>query len=83
MVELTLTAKGQVTLRKELLKHLGVKPGDKIVVDFGPNNKATLSASPKHSDLDGFFGSFHDPDQKPMTIEEMNEIIADGWAGKR
>ena len=27
MTQLTVTAKGQVTLRKDLLKHLGLKPG--------------------------------------------------------
>lgn len=30
MSTLTVTAKGQVTLRKDLLEHLGVHPGEKI-----------------------------------------------------
>ena len=34
---LTVTAKGQVTLRQELLRHLGVKPGEQIVRE-GPAN---------------------------------------------
>ena len=29
MSTLTVTAKGQVTLRKDILKHLGVQPGEK------------------------------------------------------
>ena len=33
MTTLTITAKGQVTLKKELLQHLGVKPGQKIEVE--------------------------------------------------
>ena len=33
MGTLTVTAKGQVTLRKEILKHLGVRPGEKFAVD--------------------------------------------------
>src|SRR5215470_14060959 len=33
MSTLTITAKGQVTLRKDLLEHLGVRPGEKITVD--------------------------------------------------
>jgi len=36
MSTLTVTAKGQVTLRKDLLKHLGVNPGEKITVDKIP-----------------------------------------------
>jgi hypothetical protein len=30
MSTLTVTAKGQVTLRKDVLEHLGVHPGEKI-----------------------------------------------------
>ena len=36
MVDLTVTAKGQVTLRKDVLNHLGVRPGDKITVHMHP-----------------------------------------------
>jgi bifunctional DNA-binding transcriptional regulator/antitoxin component of YhaV-PrlF toxin-antitoxin module len=32
MSTITVTAKGQVTLRKDLLRHLGVEPGHKISV---------------------------------------------------
>ncbi len=32
MITLTVTAKGQVTLRKDLLQHLGVEPGQKIEI---------------------------------------------------
>jgi antitoxin PrlF len=30
MNKLTITTKGQVTLRKDLLKHLGVEPGERL-----------------------------------------------------
>ena len=80
---LTVTSKGQVTLRKEVLRHLGVKPGDKIRVDLVPDGKAILSATPKKDSLESFFGMLHDPNQRPLSIEEINEIIADSWAGKR
>ncbi len=33
MNTLTITAKGQVTLRKDLLRHLGVEPGEKIEIN--------------------------------------------------
>ena len=39
MSTLSVTAKGQVTLRKDLLKHLGVKPGDKIDVNMLPDGR--------------------------------------------
>ncbi|HEY6970839.1 MAG TPA: AbrB/MazE/SpoVT family DNA-binding domain-containing protein [Candidatus Angelobacter sp.] len=33
MTRLTITSKGRVTLKRELLKHLRVSPGDKIEAD--------------------------------------------------
>ena len=42
---LSITAKGQVTLRKELLRHLGVAPGDKVVLDLLPDGRAELRAA--------------------------------------
>lgn len=57
-------AKGQVTLRKEVLQHLGVKPGDKIAVDVLRDGKARLSAvKPKDA------GSLHRPGEPAMSIE--------------
>ncbi len=32
-VSLTVTSKGQVTLRKELLAHLGIQPGQRVDVE--------------------------------------------------
>jgi len=42
MKALTVTAKGQVTLRKDLLEHLGVQPGDKIAVDKLPGGRIEI-----------------------------------------
>ena len=39
MSMLTVTAKGQVTLRKDILRHLGVSPGDRITVDKLPDGR--------------------------------------------
>jgi AbrB family looped-hinge helix DNA binding protein len=36
MSTLTVTSKGQVTLRKDLLDHLGIRPGEKLVVQKLP-----------------------------------------------
>ena len=47
MATLTITAKGQVTLRKELLRHLGVEPGQKIEVDTLPDGRVELRAARK------------------------------------
>ena len=45
MSTLTVTAKGQVTLRKDLLDHLGVHPGEKITVDKLPDGRIEVKAA--------------------------------------
>ncbi|HYC04117.1 MAG TPA: AbrB/MazE/SpoVT family DNA-binding domain-containing protein [Azospirillaceae bacterium] len=78
---LTVTAKGQVTLRKEVLEHLGVSPGDKLVVELMPDGKVQVGPAPRGS-IESFFGSLAvPPGTPPVSIEEMNQAIAAGWAG--
>jgi antitoxin PrlF len=83
MATLTVTAKGQVTLRKEVLRHLGVAPGEKLEVALLPGGRAELRPAKRTGSVEDSFGALYRPGTKPLTIEEMNEIIADSWAGKR
>ena len=46
MGTLTVTAKGQITLRKDLLQHLGVHPGEKVSVDKLPDGRIEMKAIP-------------------------------------
>jgi bifunctional DNA-binding transcriptional regulator/antitoxin component of YhaV-PrlF toxin-antitoxin module len=82
MAQLTVTAKGQVTLRKDLLRHLGVAPGQKVRVDKLPNGRIEVRAEPSGR-IQDFFGFLHRPDGPCLTIDEINEAIAAGWAGER
>lgn len=79
---LKVTAKGQVTLRKELLDHLGVEPGDKIVVDFLPSGRAEVRAARPKLTIDDFIGCLRRSGDPTLSIDEINEIAASGWAGK-
>jgi antitoxin PrlF len=79
---LSVTAKGQVRLRKELLRHLGVVSGQKVEIDLLPNGRLEVRAKPTGS-IEAFFGCLYQPGTKPLSIEEINEIIADSWAGGR
>ena len=83
MSTLSLTAKGQVTFRKDLLKHLGVQPGDKIDVNMLPNGRIEVRAARRTGKISDAFGILHRKDGPSLTIEEMNEVIAGGWAGER
>jgi bifunctional DNA-binding transcriptional regulator/antitoxin component of YhaV-PrlF toxin-antitoxin module len=79
---LTVTAKGQVTLRKDVLQHLGVRPGEKIVVHKLPDGGIQVKAAKRKRDISQFFGSLKQENGPHLTIEEMNEIITRGWAGE-
>ncbi len=81
MAELKVTAKGQVTLRKDVLKHLGVKPGEKIQLDVLPNGKVALQAVSAKEGWDRLSGFLAGKTEKVATIEEMNDAIERGWAG--
>lgn len=82
MTTLTVTAKGQVTLRKSLLEHLGIRPGDKIEVDLLPDRRAELHAPKRTGSIEDTFGALYRPGTKALTIEEINEFIEKGWAGE-
>lgn len=77
-VSLTVTAKGQVTLRRSVLRHLGIGPGDTVLVDLTPQRSATLRAAPSGR-LEDFFGCLPKP-ARPVSIAEMNEVITQAWA---
>lgn len=81
MTTLTVTAKGQVTLKKELLKHIGVKPGEKIEVDPLPDGQLAIRAARRKGSWEEIFGLLAGKTDKVATIEEMNEAIRKGWAG--
>ncbi|HBP29839.1 MAG TPA: DNA-binding protein [Advenella kashmirensis] len=83
MTSLTVTMKGQVTLKRELLQHLGIKPGERIDFDKMPGGELRVRAARPAGTIENFIGRHAGKIKKPMTIEEMNEIAAAGWAGDK
>jgi len=82
MPKLTVTARGQVTFRKDMLRHLGIKPGEKIELELLPNGRGMLKAARPSGTIDRFLGLLAGRTKKIATIEEINEAAAQGWAGK-
>jgi hypothetical protein len=80
---LTVTAKGQVTLRKDVLQHLGVQPGEKILVDKLPNGRIEVKAAHPTGHISDVFNLLKNENGPTLTIDEINEVIAGAWAGKR
>jgi bifunctional DNA-binding transcriptional regulator/antitoxin component of YhaV-PrlF toxin-antitoxin module len=83
MTVLTVTARGQVTFRKDVLKHLGIEPGDKIELDLLPDGRGILRAARRTGTIDDFIGLLAGKSKKALSIEDMNEITAAGWAGEK
>jgi bifunctional DNA-binding transcriptional regulator/antitoxin component of YhaV-PrlF toxin-antitoxin module len=82
MTTLTVTARGQVTFRKEVLQHLGIRPGEKIELDLLPDGRGMLKAARPGGTIDGFVGLLAGRTNKIATLEEINEAAAQGWAAK-
>jgi bifunctional DNA-binding transcriptional regulator/antitoxin component of YhaV-PrlF toxin-antitoxin module len=83
MSTLTVTAKGQLTLRKDLLKHLGVYPGEKIAVDKLPNGRIELKAVRPTGKISDVFDLLKRKNGPSLSVEKINEVARRGWAGKR
>ncbi|MDO8378379.1 AbrB/MazE/SpoVT family DNA-binding domain-containing protein [Phenylobacterium sp.] len=80
---LTVTAKGQVTLRKDLLKHLGVHPGDKILLDKLPDGRIEVRSARRTGKISEVFDLLKREGGPSLSIDEINEIAARGWTGRR
>lgn len=83
MSTLKVTAKGQVTLRKDVLKHLGVSPGDQVAVDVLPGGRIEVRAAKRTGKISDVFGMLQREGGPVLTIDQINESIAAGWAGRR
>ena len=83
MSTLTVTTKGQVTLRKDILNHLGVRPGEKITVEKLPDGRIEVRAVRPTGKISDVFNFLKREGGPSLSIDEMNEVAIRGWAGKR
>lgn len=83
MTRLTITAKGQVTLKQELLKHLGVGPGEKIEADQLPDGRILVRAAAQEGTIGDFIGCLSQRGGPKLNLEEINEIVTQGWAKRK
>lgn len=54
MTSLAVTMKGQVTLKRDLLQHLGIKPGERIDFDKLPGGELRVRAARPTGTIDKF-----------------------------
>ena len=79
MATAALSSKGQITNPIEVRKKLGLKTGDRI--GFIENENGEFVLKPKTGSIMNLKGIIKWTG-KPVTIQEMNETIAKGWAGE-
>jgi antitoxin PrlF len=73
-MESAITAKGQMTIPKAIRDHLGLKPGDRVKFFIHPDGTVVMRPMLPASALRGILK----PPGRPVTIDEMNEAIAEG-----
>jgi bifunctional DNA-binding transcriptional regulator/antitoxin component of YhaV-PrlF toxin-antitoxin module len=80
---LKITSKGQVTLRKQLLEQLGVQPGDRVIVEpIAPGRVEMRRAEPRRS-IAEFVGCLKKAGGPALSLEEIEKVVREGWAGGR
>jgi len=83
MSRLTVNAKGQITLRKDLLAHLGIHPGDNVAVDKLPHGRIEIRAVRPTGRISDAFNFLKKQDGPSLSIEKISKIAGRGWAGRR
>jgi AbrB family looped-hinge helix DNA binding protein len=84
MTRLKVTAKRQITLKKDVLDRLGIKPGDHL--DVSQRADGTLELRPvkkKAGRIEDFFGSLKNEHNIHLTLDEIKEEIEKAWAGEK
>jgi bifunctional DNA-binding transcriptional regulator/antitoxin component of YhaV-PrlF toxin-antitoxin module len=83
MPTLTVTTKGQITLKQDLLRHLNVNPGQKVAVEKLPDGRLAVGAARKTGSIAKFSGFLAKKGTPRLSIAQIKKITEDAWAGKR
>jgi bifunctional DNA-binding transcriptional regulator/antitoxin component of YhaV-PrlF toxin-antitoxin module len=83
MTTFTVTARRQVTFTKDVLQHLGIRPGERIELDKLPDGRVSLKAMRPSGKIDSFLGMLAGKRKKVASLEEINAAAARGWSGRK
>jgi len=82
-MEMTVTARGQFTLNKGLMEHLGIRPGEKVSVTKTPEG-INVSAVKNKTSVEEMLADFEELRAgrvfEPVSVEEMNRVIGECYA---
>jgi len=77
--DLTVSARGQVVLPKELREKLGIRTGGKLKAEI---QDGRIVLGRKSGSIMDLFGILHRPGMRPRTLDEMDEGIAKAVAAR-
>ena len=81
MATATVTSKGQITIPRPVRTALGIDTGDRVeFVETEKGQFAIIAATRSVRELKGLFRGKRN---KPVSIEEMNSVIAKRASGSR
>ena len=84
MATLTVTPEGTLTVPREFVQNIGVKPGEQVQLELLPNGSVILKPSEfdappeKTGRIEDLFGCLAGKSTVRLTIEEINEGIGAG-----
>lgn len=70
-----ISSRGQTVIPKAIRDHLELGPGD--IVDFVVKDNGEVIIRPATRDIRDLKGLLHRPGQPPISVEEMNRVIAE------
>ncbi len=70
-IESKITGKGQTTIPIEVREKLDLKPGDRVSYHV-EDGRVVISKKRSIMELAGIL---HDPNRKPISVEEMDDVI--------
>ncbi|MBQ7625775.1 MAG: AbrB/MazE/SpoVT family DNA-binding domain-containing protein [Rhodocyclaceae bacterium] len=78
---MTVTARGQFTLNKQWLKHLGIRPGEKVSVSMEPDRTIRIAPAARKLSLDEVLARIGKYDVGSASVDEINRLVAEGYSG--
>ncbi len=77
MAIVSTTSRGQVTLRKEIFQHVGIRPGEKLEIELLPGGEFRGRAVRKKGRIEDVFGILANKANVELTIDQMDEAIGE------